>query len=54
MLCSDGLSDYVDKNTLSRLLASPSPLEEIGKKLVESALKKGGNDNITLLLVKIL
>jgi protein phosphatase len=54
MLCSDGLSDYVDKNTLARLLASPSSLEEIGKKLVESALEKGGNDNITLLLVKVM
>jgi PPM family protein phosphatase len=54
MLCSDGLSDYVDKKVISELLASPSPLEEIGKKLVESALEKGGNDNITLLLVKVL
>lgn len=54
MLCSDGLSDYVDEKTLSRLLASSLPLEEMGKKLVEAALEKGGNDNITLLLVRFI
>jgi serine/threonine protein phosphatase PrpC len=53
MLCSDGLSDYVPENTVARVLASPLKLEEMGEKLVESALEKGGNDNITLLLVKI-
>lgn len=53
LLCSDGLSDYVEKNTISTLLSSPLSLEEMGKKLVSSALENGGNDNITLLLVKV-
>ncbi len=53
MLCSDGLSDCVSKQTLSRLLASSFSLEEIGKKLVETALEKGGNDNISLLLGRV-
>jgi PPM family protein phosphatase len=54
MICSDGLSDYVEENKVAHLLSSPYSLEEIGKNLIKSALEKGGNDNITLLLVKIL
>ncbi len=54
LLCSDGLSDYVDQKTLASLLSSPISLEEMGRKLIESALEKGGNDNITLLLIKIM
>lgn len=53
MLCSDGLSDYVEEGKLSQLLSSSLVLEEIGKKLVKAALEKGGNDNITLLLARI-
>lgn len=53
MLCSDGLSDYVEESKIALPLSSPLSLEEMGKKLVEAALKKGGNDNITLLLVKV-
>lgn len=53
MICSDGLSDYVEESRIARLLASPLPLEEKGKKLVAAALEKGGNDNITLLLVQV-
>lgn len=53
MLCSDGLSDYVEESKISLILSSPLPLEEIGKKLIEAALRKGGNDNITVLLLKV-
>jgi PPM family protein phosphatase len=53
MLCSDGLSDYVNKEKIAKLLSLPQSLEEIGKKLVEAALEKGGNDNITLLLTSL-
>ena len=53
MLCSDGLSDYVEESKMALILSSSLPLEEIGKKLVETALRKGGNDNITLLLLKV-
>ncbi len=54
MLCSDGLSDYVEEEKMARILSSFVPLGEMGKNLVELALEKGGNDNITLLLVRIL
>lgn len=54
MLCSDGLSDYVAKKTLSQLLSDENSLEEMGRELIKAALEKGGNDNITLLLTKLL
>jgi len=53
MLCSDGLTDYVDPSKISSVLSSSFSLEEMGKSLVKLALEKGGNDNITLLLVRI-
>ncbi len=53
MLCSDGLSDYADEKKIARYLSAPLSLEEIGRHLVNAALEKGGNDNITLLLVKV-
>jgi serine/threonine protein phosphatase PrpC len=53
MLCSDGLSDYVDESQIAHLLTASLSVEEMGKKLIEAALEKGGNDNITLLLVKV-
>ena len=54
LLCSDGLSDYVKEAKIAKLLSSGLSLEEIGNRLVEAALDKGGHDNITLLLVKVL
>ena len=54
MICSDGLSDYVEEDKIARILSSSQSLKEMGKNLVEFALEKGGNDNITLLLVRIL
>jgi PPM family protein phosphatase len=54
MLCSDGLSDYVDEDKITHILSSTYSLEEMGRNLIELALEKGGNDNITLLLVRIL
>jgi protein phosphatase len=53
MLCSDGLSDYVDYAKIAIILSSPLSLEEMGKTFIKCALEKGGNDNITILLVRI-
>lgn len=53
ILCSDGLSDYVEEKKIAAALSPPLAMEEMGRNLVEMALEKGGNDNITLLLVRI-
>ncbi|MEN9344523.1 MAG: hypothetical protein RLZZ453_1310 [Chlamydiota bacterium] len=54
MLCSDGLSDYINDAVLQDLLKAPLPLKEKGEMLIQAALEKGGRDNISLLLVQIL
>jgi PPM family protein phosphatase len=51
LLCSDGLTDMVNKNDISAILSGKDSLEEKGMKLVEAANKNGGKDNITVVLV---
>lgn len=53
MLCSDGLTDFVPEETIGEILHANTTLESTAAKLIKSALEKGGNDNITVLLVKI-
>jgi protein phosphatase len=52
LLCSDGLSNYVDEDELARLLSTHyySHLPGI---LVELANERGGDDNITVILVYV-
>ena len=61
MLCSDGLTNYADNDTLFELIfqskdqVAPSAQEELEKKaesLVAFANQAGGSDNITVLLAK--
>lgn len=53
MLCSDGLTDFVSEEVIEAILNAHTSLEHIAHELIKSALEKGGNDNITVLLVKI-
>jgi protein phosphatase len=53
MICSDGLTDAVCDEEIQTIMDSSGNLECIGKELIASALKKGGSDNITALLVKV-
>lgn len=52
LLCSDGLSNYVDEDELARLLSTHyySHLPEL---LVELANERGGDDNITVVLIYV-
>jgi protein phosphatase len=61
LLCTDGLTNYLDDKTLFELLfqsrekVNPSPQDELDKKtatLVNFANKSGGSDNITVVLAK--
>ena len=51
LLCSDGLTDMVNKSDITSILVSDSSLEEKGKQLIDAANKGGGKDNITVVLV---
>lgn len=51
MLCSDGLTNMVNDETIHSVLESKASLEEKADSLVELANKNGGQDNISVVLV---
>lgn len=51
LLCSDGLYNEVAEDTIRRKLALPP--EEATATLVEEALRNGGRDNISLVIIKV-
>ncbi len=50
LLCSDGLSGPVTDNQMADILCSSSDPEEACNRLVSTALKNGGTDNITVVI----
>ncbi len=52
LLCSDGLSNYLDEPEIAEVLAARAP-EEVGAALVDMANERGGDDNITCILIKV-
>jgi serine/threonine protein phosphatase PrpC len=53
LICSDGLSDMVNKQEITAVLTGRSAsLREKGEQLVAAANRNGGLDNITVVLVK--
>lgn len=53
LMCSDGLSNMVDDEQLAILLKSAKKPEKIGKKLIETANKNGGKDNIAVIVINV-
>jgi protein phosphatase len=53
LLCSDGLSNKLPFKDLEDILISEDSLEDKGKELLKEALLRGGEDNISLVLVEI-
>jgi protein phosphatase len=52
VLCTDGLTDMVPDATIAALLAHNSSANEICQSLVDTALKNGGNDNVTVIVAR--
>ncbi|MCH8333066.1 serine/threonine-protein phosphatase [Candidatus Sumerlaeota bacterium] len=54
LACSDGLTGYAGEETVIRLIREEAgDLKSCADKLVEAALKGGGGDNISVMLVRI-
>ena len=49
MLCSDGLYDYLNENELAEILSTKT-LQEAAEQMIAEAKKRGGHDNITVVL----
>lgn len=52
LLCSDGLSAKVEPDALRDILAAAPNLDQAADNLVDAALRAGGEDNITLILIQ--
>ena len=53
LLCSDGLTDMLDDNEIETILNQEENLHKSLNTLLDTALTKGGYDNITIILLRI-
>ncbi|OOQ62141.1 PP2C family protein-serine/threonine phosphatase [Mucilaginibacter pedocola] len=51
LLCSDGLTDMVNKADITAIITQNTSLEEKATQLINAANKNGGHDNVTVVLV---
>ena len=52
LLCSDGLTGYVDESAIAAKLGSAAPVDEIVDDLIALANNAGGRDNITAVVAR--
>ena len=52
LLCSDGLSDMLDDETIAELLQRGDSLPELAATLIDAANEAGGRDNISVVLAR--
>jgi PPM family protein phosphatase len=50
LLCSDGLTDLVDDEEITRILTASTASREACAQLVQRALEQGGRDNVTVIV----
>lgn len=53
LMCTDGLTDYVSNQTIHCVLKEEKNLQSASKLLIHLAKENGGNDNITIVLVRV-
>ncbi len=53
LLCSDGLSDMLDDESIAHLLQAYDSIAEAGAALIEAANDAGGKDNISVILARV-
>lgn len=52
LMCSDGLTDMLSHEEIQQILRDTPP-QDAAKHLIKAAKQKGGNDNITIVIVNI-
>ena len=52
LLCSDGLNDMVDDQSISRIIGAHERPDEAASSLLEQALENGGRDNVTVIVAR--
>lgn len=54
LLCSDGLTDMLSNLEISCLMHESTRVDECAGQLIQAALEKGGRDNITVIVCRIM
>ena len=52
LLCTDGLNTMISEPDIAAAMASPTGAADIARQLVRAALKAGGEDNVTAVVVR--
>ena len=52
VLCSDGLSNFVEAEEMCQSVLELGP-QESARRMIEAACERGGDDNITVVVVRI-
>lgn len=52
LMCSDGLTNMVDDAQVAQIVSGAGDLREKAERLVDSANRNGGSDNITVVLIE--
>ena len=53
LMCSDGLTNMLEDEEISKIIREYPSLEERAEKLVEAANQNGGKDNIAVILINV-
>lgn len=53
LMCSDGLTDMLSQDEIEEILKRSPTITEAAKLLISTANKKGGTDNVTVVLMKV-
>ena len=53
MLCSDGLNNMLTDIEIKYILLTRSKLKDKCSRLIKKALKMGGKDNVTVIVVQV-
>ena len=53
LLCSDGLTDMVENDRIEEILRQSKQVDQIAQELVDEAMRNGGRDNVTTLVLEI-
>lgn len=54
LICSDGLTDMVSNKMIQEILLKNKKSKFLVKSLVDAAMKAGGEDNITVILIQVM
>jgi protein phosphatase len=53
LLCSDGLANMVEDREMHEVVVGTPRFEDVPKRLIELANERGGDDNITVIVVRV-